>query len=100
MLHCVVTFDEKCENLPTFVISYILIRGTKIVLSRHYENLDFQKKYIHIQLKKIGTMPKLVKTNYLFLLKKKSFYHFFHNTSAAQTQRSLTEGGDGVKIFN
>ncbi len=42
MLQQVVTFDEKFENLLILVISYKVIMGIKILLIRHYENLDFQ----------------------------------------------------------
>ncbi len=41
MLHHV-TFDEKWENWPILVISYKLIWGTNIFLTR-YDNLHFQK---------------------------------------------------------
>ncbi len=44
MLHCVVTLDKKWENWPTLIISYKVISGSNICLTRYYENLDFQKK--------------------------------------------------------
>ncbi len=31
MLHCVVTFDEKWENISNLVISYRVIIGTKML---------------------------------------------------------------------
>ncbi len=47
MLHHTVTFDEKWENLPTLVISYKVTIGTNNFLTKYYENVTFQKIFVH-----------------------------------------------------
>ncbi len=44
------TFDEKEQNLPTLDNSYKVIRGTTILLTRYYENVD-----LFLHFKKFGS---------------------------------------------
>ncbi len=46
MLPCVVTYDEKWPNLPTFVILNKVVRCTNIFLTRYYETLESPPKLI------------------------------------------------------
>ncbi len=44
MLHCVITFDEIWQNLPTLIIFYKVIRGTKIL---HIKTFGTRNKIWH-----------------------------------------------------
>ncbi len=71
MLHRVILFNKKWQNLPTLVISYKVIRGTNIFLIRYDENLHFQSlKKNYITFIKINSVPgpNLAKNNNIFFI--------------------------------
>ncbi len=75
MLHHVITFDEKWQNLPTWVISYKVIRDGKTFLTIYYEiKLDFFFKFF---LKFFFTFLKILQHAKIVHLKKKKLHLFF-----------------------